>query len=74
MIGRNVEEDTDERREDEHVSSGGTSENSTCRKKEHESNTSRKINYEHQLLDILEEKSEHTDEDKTFLLSLVPEF
>jgi hypothetical protein len=27
----------------------------------------RKINYEQQLLDILKEKSEHTDEDKTFL-------
>jgi len=74
MIGSNGEEDTDERREDERVSSGGTSENSTCRKKQHESNTSRKINYEQQLLDILEEKSEHTDKDKTFLLFIVPGF
>ena len=39
-----------------------------------ERKTSRKINYEQQLLDILKEKSEHTDEDKTFLLSLVPGF
>ena len=38
------------------------------------SNTLRKINYEQQLLDILMEKSEHTDEDKTFLLSLMPAF
>jgi hypothetical protein len=42
-------------------------------KKQSERNTSRKINFEQQLLDILE-KSEHTDEDKTFLLSLVPGF
>jgi hypothetical protein len=39
-----------------------------------ERNTSRKISYEQQLLDILEEKSERTDEDKTFFLSLVPGF
>ena len=39
-----------------------------------ERNTSQKINYEQQLLDILKEKSEHTDENKTFLLSLVPGF
>ena len=45
-----------------------------CRKKESKTYTSRKINYEQQLLDILKEKSEHTDEDKTFLLSLVPGF
>ena len=43
-------------------------------KKQIERNTSRKINYEQQLLDILKEKSEHIDEDKTFLLSLVPGF
>jgi len=71
MTGSNGEEDTEERREDEHISSGGTSETSTCRKKPRESNTSRKINYEQQLLDILKEKSERTDEDKTFLMSLV---
>jgi len=53
MTGSNGEEDTDERREGEHGSSGGTSETSTCRKKQRESNTSRKINYEQQLLDIL---------------------
>jgi hypothetical protein len=74
MTGSNGEEDTDERREDEHGSSGGTSETSTCRKKQHESSISRKINYEQQLLDILKEKSESTDEDKTFLLHLVPGF
>jgi hypothetical protein len=34
--------------------------------------TARKINYEQQLLDILKEKSEHADEDSTFLLSFVP--
>ena len=45
-----------------------------CRKKQGERNTSRKINYEQQLLDILKEKSEHIDEDKTFLLSLLPGF
>jgi hypothetical protein len=44
------------------------------KKKQIERNTSRKINYEQQLLDILKEKSEHNDEDKTFLLSLVPGF
>jgi hypothetical protein len=67
-------EDTDERREDEEGSNDGTAETYTCRKKKSERNTSRKINYEQQLLDILKEKSEHIDEDKTFLLSLVPEF
>jgi hypothetical protein len=44
------------------------------KKKQSERNTSRKINYEQQLLDILKEKSEHIDEDKIFLLSLVPGF
>ena len=39
-----------------------------------ERNTSRKINYEQQLVDILTEKSEHIDEDKNFLFSLVPGF
>ena len=74
MTGRSGEEDTDERREDEQGSSGGTSETSTCRKQQRESDTSRKINYKQQLLDILKEKSKHIDEDKTFLLSLVPGF
>jgi len=36
----NGEEDTDERREDELGSSGGTSETYTCRKKQCKSNTS----------------------------------
>jgi len=71
MAGSNGEEDTDEIREDEHGSSGGISETSTCRKKQRKSNNSRKINYEQQLLDILKEKSECTYEDKTFLMSLV---
>jgi len=71
MTVSNEEEDIDERREDEQGSSGGTSETYTCRKKQRKSNTSRKINYEQQLLDILKEKSEHADEDKTFFLSLV---
>jgi hypothetical protein len=70
----NEEEDTDERWEDERGSCGGTFETSTCRKKQRESNTSRKINYEEQLLYILEEKSERIDEKKTLLLSLVPRF
>jgi hypothetical protein len=43
-------------------------------KKQSERSTSRKINYEQQLLDIQKEKSKHIDEDKTFLLSLVPGF
>jgi len=43
-------------------------------KKQNERNTSRKINYEQQLLDILKEKSEHINENKTFLLSVVPGF
>ena len=72
MTVSNGEEDTDERREDEEGSNDGTPETYTCRKKQSERNTSRKINYEQQLLDILTEKSEHIDEDKNFLLSLVP--
>jgi len=59
---RNGEEDTDERREDEIVSNDGIAETYTCRKKQSERN-----NYEQQLLDILKEKSEHIDDDKTFL-------
>jgi hypothetical protein len=74
MTVSNGEENADEIWEDERGSSSGTSETYTCQKKQHEGNTSRKINYEQQLLDILKEKSEHTDEDKTFLLSLVPGF
>jgi hypothetical protein len=71
----NGEQDTDERREDEEGSNDGTGEIYTCRIKQSERNTSRKIlNYEQQLLDILKEKSEHIDEDKTFLLSPVPGF
>ena len=73
MTVSNGEEDTDERREDEEGSNDGTAETYTCRKKQSERN-SRKINYEQQLPDILKEKSEHIDEDKTFLLSLVPGF
>jgi hypothetical protein len=60
-------EDTDERREDEQRSNDGTAETYTCRKKQSERNTSRKTNFEQQLLDILKKKSEHTDEDKTSL-------
>jgi hypothetical protein len=74
MTGRNGEEDTDERREDEQGSSGGTYETSMCRKQQRESNTSRNINYKQQLLDILKEKTERIDEHKTFFLSLVPGF
>jgi hypothetical protein len=74
MTGRNGEVDTDERREDEQSSSGGTYETSVCRKQQRENNTSRHINYKQQLVDILEEKIEHIDEDKTFVLSLVPGF
>ena len=70
----NGEEDTDERPEDEEGSNDGTAGIYTCRKKQSEMNTSRKINYEQQLLDILKEKSEHIDEDKTFFLSIVPRF
>ena len=69
----NGEEDTDERREDDEGSDDGTAETYTCWKKQSKRNTSRKINYEQQLLDILKEKSEHIDEDET-LLSLVPGF
>jgi len=67
----NGEEDSDERREDEQGSSGGNPKLNTYRKKQRESITSRKINYEHPLLDTLKEKSEHIDGHKTFLLSLV---
>jgi len=74
MTVSNGEEDTDERWEDEGGSNDGTAETYTCRKKKSERNTSRKINYEQQLLDILKEKSEHINENKTFLLSLVPGF
>jgi len=59
---------------DEEGSNDGTAETYMCRKKQSERNTLRKINYEQQLLDILKEKSEQIDEDKTFLLSLVPGF
>ena len=55
-------------------SSGGTSETAKCRKKQCESNTSRKINNEEQLLEIWNQKTEHIDEDKTFLLTIVPAF
>jgi hypothetical protein len=72
MADSNGGEDTYERQEDEQGSSGDTPETSTYQKKQPVSNTSRKINYEQQLLDILKEKSEHTEEDETFLLSLVP--
>jgi hypothetical protein len=68
MTVSNGEENTDERREDEEGSNDGTAETYTCRKKQNERNTSRKINYEQQLLDILKEKSEHTDEDTFFVV------
>jgi hypothetical protein len=55
--------------QDEQGASGGASATSACGKQQYESNTSRQINYEQQLLDILKEKSEHTDEDKTSFLS-----
>jgi hypothetical protein len=67
----NGKEGTDERRKDEEGSNDGTAETYTCRKKLNERNTSRKINYEQQLLDTLKKKSEHTDEDQS-LLSFVP--
>jgi hypothetical protein len=67
MTFSNGEEDTDERRETKEDSNNGTAETYTCRKKESERNTSRKTDYEQQLLDILKENREHTDEDKTFL-------
>ena len=60
-------EDPDERREDEEGSNDGTAEAYRSRKKQSERNTSRKISYEQQLLDILKEKSEHIYEDKTLL-------
>ena len=66
MTVTNGEEDTDERREDED-SNDGTAETYTCRKKQSERSTSRKINNKQQLLDILKKKSEHNDEDKTLL-------
>ena len=72
MKGSNGREDTEERKEDKQGLIGGTCETSTCRKKQRESNTQRKINYEQQLLEILKERSEHIDEDKPFLLTLVP--
>ena len=59
MAVSNGEEDTDEKREDEEGSNDGTAETYTCRKKQSEKNTSRKVNYEQQLLDIMKEKSEH---------------
>jgi hypothetical protein len=74
MTVSNGDEDTDEWRENEEGSNDGTVKNYTCRKKHSERNTSRKINYEQQLLDIPKEMSEHTHEDKTFLLSPVPGF
>ena len=55
-------------------SSCGTSETATGQKQQREINTSRKISNEQQLLDIWNEKTEHIDEDKTFLLTLVPAF
>jgi len=70
----NSGEGTDERKENAHGSIGGTSKTSTCQKKQHKSNNSRKVNYKQQLLDILKEKSEHNDNDKTFLLSLISAF
>jgi len=70
----NGEEDTDERQEDEEGSNDGTAETYTGRKNQRERNTSRKIHYEQRLLDILKEKSERIDEDKSFLLSIVPGF
>jgi len=62
------------RREDEQGSSGGTSETYTCRKKQRESITPRKVNCEQPLLDMLKDKSEHSDGHKMFLLSLVSAF
>jgi hypothetical protein len=72
--GSNGEEDSDERRKEEQGSSGSTSETATCRKQQRDSNTSRKIYNEQQLLDIWNEKTENIYEDKTFLLTFVPEF
>jgi len=56
------------------VQVAGTPKTFTCQKQQCESNTLWKINYEQQLLDILKEKSEHIDENKTFSFSLVPTF
>ena len=74
MTGCSREEDTDVRTENEQGSSGGTSRTFTCQKQQCEINTLWKINYEQQLLDILKEKSEQTDDDKTFSFSRVPTF
>jgi hypothetical protein len=74
LTGNNGEEGSDERKEDAHGSRGATSKISMCQKQQHETNTSWKVNYKQQLLDILKEKSEHNDDDKTFLLSLLPAF
>jgi hypothetical protein len=65
--GSNAEGDIDERKEGEEASSRSAPE--ICV----ESNSA-KVNYKQQLLDILKEKTEHTNEEKTFLLSLVPAF
>jgi hypothetical protein len=53
MTVSNGEEDGDGRWKDEEGSNDGTAETYTFRKKQRERNTSRKINYEQQLLDIL---------------------
>jgi hypothetical protein len=73
LTSNNGEEDTDERKEDSQGSSGGTSK-TLCQKQQHKSNTLWKVNYKQQLLDVLKEKSEYNDNDKTFLLSLFPAF
>jgi hypothetical protein len=72
--GSNGEEDSDERREEEQGSSGSTSETATCRKQQRDSNTSRKIYDEQQLLDVWKEKTDNIYDDKTFFLTVVPEF
>jgi hypothetical protein len=59
-VSNGEEEDADERREDEMVVQPKIA--------RVERNTPRKINYDQQLLDILKEKSEHTDEDKPFFV------
>jgi hypothetical protein len=74
LTGSIGEEDSDERRQDEQGSSGGTSESAMCRKQQRDCNTSGKINNEQQLLDIWNENTGHVDEDKTFLLTLAPAF
>ena len=71
MTVSNGEGDADERRENEECSADGTAETYTCGQQQRERITSRKINCKRQLLDILKEKSEHTDGDKTFLLSVL---